>query len=302
MKAEKYDKKGAAATETVQNAYAKLNLTLDIVGDRSDGYHDLKMVMQSVELHDTVRIRESADEKITIECAERFIPRNPNNLAAKAAERFFEASGVSRRGLIIAIDKVIPVCAGMAGGSSDAAAVLLALRRMYAPGMSIETLCAIGESVGSDVPYCVFGGTALAEGKGEKLTRIPPMPSVPVVVCKPDFPISTPELFALVNMKKINLRPDTAGMIKNLEHADAEGAARRLYNVFEDVLPKKYGEVARIKSRMLDLGAAGACMTGSGPTVFGIFRDEVTAERAYASLSENYSRTFLTKMRSEPNT
>ena len=277
-------------------------MTLDIVGDRADGYHDLKMVMQSVELHDTVRIRESADERITIECAERFIPCNSNNLAAKAAERFFETSEVSRRGLLIEIDKAIPVCAGMAGGSSDAAAVLLALRRMYDPGMSIETLCAIGEGVGSDVPYCVFGGTALAEGKGERLTRISPMPRVPVVICKPDFPISTPELFALVNMKKINLRPDTIGMIKSLEHADVEGAARRLYNVFEDVLPKKYEEVARIKNRMLDLGAAGACMTGSGPTVFGPFRDDETAERAYASLSENYSRTFLTRTRSEPNT
>jgi 4-diphosphocytidyl-2-C-methyl-D-erythritol kinase len=301
LRAGEYGEKEADATEMTQNAYAKLNLTLDIVGVRADGYHDLRMVMQSIELHDTVRIREKCGADVAVECAARFVPRGSDNLAARAAERFFVMSGVPRRGLSISIDKVIPVCAGMAGGSADAAAVLLAMRRMYAPQMSAEELCGIGAAVGSDVPYCVFGGTALAEGRGEILTRLAPMPRMTAVVCKPDFPISTPELFALSDTRRITLRPDTEGVIKSLEGGNAGGVARRLYNVFENVLPKKYGEIGRIKDRLLGLGAEGACMTGSGSAVFGLFEDGCAAARAYESLSAEYAQTFLTATRSEPN-
>lgn len=277
-------------------AYAKLNLTLDILRQRPDGYHDLCMVMQSVSLHDRVQIRQTDSKSIVLHSGMEYLPCDQGNLAWKAAEAFFAATGMENPGLEITIDKKIPVCAGMAGGSSDAAAVLRGLRKLYAPDMPIETLCRIGEAVGSDVPYCVFGGTALAEGRGEQLTRLSPMPRCYVVLCKPPFPVSTPELFGCVHSKKLLCHPDTKGMITCLETKDLPGILRRIYNVFEDVLPEKYNEVFRIKSRMLDLGALSACMTGSGPTVFGLYTDRKKAEQAVWELKKEYEQTFFAEM------
>ncbi len=276
-----------------ESAYAKLNLTLDILGRRPDGYHEMKMIMLAVDLADQVSLSPREDGVLTVETALPFLPRDDGNIAAKAARAFFAALGRPCPGFTIAIDKQIPVCAGMAGGSSDGAAVLRVLRRAYAPGMPQEELETIAARVGSDVPFCVRGGSALAQGRGEILTDLPLPPPCRLVVCKPSFSISTPELFAQVRMKKLRCHPDTAGMLAALEAEDLEGMARRVYNVFEDVLPRRFSQVFQIKGNLLELGAMAASMTGSGPTVFGIFRDEETARRAAEVLRPHFPTTFV---------
>ncbi len=279
----------------IEPAYAKLNLTLDILGKRDDGYHEMNMVMQSIDLTDTLSVAAQDSPGLTLTCSAPYLPCDENNIAAKAVRRFFEARGEAAPGLIIHIDKRIPTCAGMAGGSSDGAAVLRTLRRMYAPDMPQEELEAIGALVGSDVPYCVRGNTALAQGRGEILSDLPSLPDCFFVVCKPAFPISTPELFAQVRVKKLGCHPDTRGMIRALEAGDLEAVAHRVYNVFEDVLPRKYEKVFAIKRRLLDLGAMTASMTGSGPTVFGMFSDEERARSAAQELKREFAATYFCK-------
>lgn len=274
-------------------AYAKLNLALDILGRRPDGYHDMRMVMQSIDLADQVTVSPQAEPGVSVNTDLPYLPRGDGNIAAKAAARFFEETGLSFSGLAIDIQKQIPVCAGMAGGSSDGAAVLRVLRRLCAPEMTCERLEEIGALVGSDVPYCVRGGTVLAEGRGERLTELPPLPPCWLVVCKPACSVSTPELFAQVRVKKLRCHPDVPGMIAALEQGDLEGIARRLYNVFEDVLPRRYIQVFEMKSALLEHGAMAASMTGSGPAVFGIFRDEESAARAAEALPAHCASVFL---------
>ena len=275
-------------------AYAKLNLTLDILGKRPDGYHDLCMVMQSVTLADTITLTENRGEGLRVRTNLRFLPTGEKNLAAAAALRFWEAREQEPENLDIAIEKRIPVCAGMAGGSSDAAAVLRALNARAGEPFSPRELAKVGERVGSDVPYCVLGGTALAEGRGEVLTPLPPLPRCWVVVCKPDFPVSTPELFAQADRVKLRRRPDTKGILAALEAGDLGGVARRMYNVFEDVMPRRlYVRVAEIKNELIQRGALGANMSGSGPTAFGLFDRREAAEEALAALRERYRDTFL---------
>lgn len=284
----------------IEPAYAKLNLTLDILGKREDGFHDLAMVMQSIDLTDTVSVIPQESSDLTLTCSAPYLPCDESNIAAKAVRRFFESVEQETPGLAIHIDKQIPTCAGMAGGSSDGAAVLRVLRRQYASDMAQEKLEAIGALVGSDVPYCVRGGTVLAKGRGELLTDLPPLPDCFFVVCKPPFPISTPELFAQVRVKKLRCHPDTAGMLNALEAQDLSGIAHRVYNVFEDVLPRKYAQVFEIKRRMLDLGAMTACMTGSGPTVFGLFSDKNRAKEAAQELKKSFRDTYCCKNINRP--
>ena len=276
-------------------AWAKLNLTLDILGKRPDGYHDLRMVMQSIDLCDMVSITFKERRGITLVTNLNYLPRDNSNIAVKAAELFFQETGIPPVGLTIRVDKHIPVAAGMAGGSSDGAAVLRLLRRALAPELPDRALEAMALQVGSDVPYCVRGGTALAEGRGEVLTDLPALPDCFLVVCKPSFPISTPELFARVRLRQLRCHPDTAGLSTALYNGDLSGVCRRVYNVFEDMLPRKYREVGEIKRQLMDLDAAAACMTGSGPTVFGVFTDEAMARQASEQLRQEYPQTFLTR-------
>lgn len=276
-------------------AYAKLNLTLDVLGARADGYHDLRMVMQSVSLADELTLT-CGGEGVRVRTSLPYLPRDGRNLAAQAARAFWEQTGRPSEGLEIHIAKRIPVCAGLAGGSSDAAAVLRALNERSGAPLSRMELARIGERVGSDVPYCVLGGTALAEGRGERLASLPPLPACHIVVCKPPFPISTPELFGRLDGKKLRRRPDSEGLLAALEAGDLAGVARRVYNVFEDVLaPHRAGEVAAIKGEMIDRGALGAAMSGTGPTVFGIFAREQAAAECCQALRESYGETFLTR-------
>ena len=275
-------------------ANAKLNLTLDVLGKRPDGYHDMRMVMQSITLSDTLTVKENGGRGLRVGTNLHFLPNNEKNLAAQAALRFWEARGTVVKGLDITIEKRIPVCAGMAGGSSDAAAVLRALNQMEGEPFSILELARIGERVGSDVPYCVLGGTALAEGRGEVLTPLPPLPHCWVVVCKPPFPISTPELFAQLDRVRVTRRPDTQGVMDALAAEDLEGVARRMYNVFEDVLPdRQRSRVADIKNTLIHCGALGATMSGTGPSAFGLFTQLEKAKSAWELLREQYRETFL---------
>ncbi len=278
-----------------ENACAKINLTLDILGKRSDGYHDLKMVMQSIDLCDAISLTPREDADLLLSCDAAYLPCDESNIAVKAVRRFFEATKLPAQGFAIQLEKHIPVCAGMAGGSSDGAAVLRLLKKLCAPELSQSELEAIAALVGSDVPYCVRGGTALAMGRGEILTDLPPLPDCFFVICKPSFPISTPELFAQVHVRKLRCHPDTDGMIRALEQGDLEGIAHRVYNVFETVLPRRYSQVFEIKSRLLDLGAMTASMTGSGPTVFGIFSEKKRAAEAASQLKKEFPATFLCK-------
>lgn len=275
-------------------APAKLNLSLDILRKREDGYHDLRMIMHSVSLADTLILEQTGEPGVRVKTNLSFLPNNEKNLAAMAALRFGEATGMNVDGLQITIKKQIPVCAGMAGGSSDAAAVLRALNARQDKPLSVEELARIGEKVGSDVPYCVLGGTALAEGRGEILTPLPPLPPCWFVLCKPAFAISTPELFGRVKCGKIRCRPDTKGQMEALERGDLAGVARRMYNVFEDVLCERHKrEIDAIKSVLVGQGALGAIMSGSGPTVFGVFDREEQAKQACELLRNNYKQTFL---------
>ncbi len=275
------------------SAPAKLNLTLDILRRREDGYHDLCMVMQSVTLADEVTLEKNSSGTITCESNWQHIPCDERNLAVKAANAFFAYTGITCDGIHITLLKKVPSGAGMAGGSTDAAAVLRGLRELYAPQLSRDELEMIGAQVGSDVPYCVRGGTALAQGRGEILQDIPSTLRCYYVICKPGFSVSTPMLFGCVKVDALQDRPDTEGMMQALAEGDSKKTAALLKNVFEEVLPEEFGEVFTIKKDLLANGALGAAMTGSGPTVFGVFESKETAEKAYAALKERYAETYL---------
>ena len=277
-------------------AYAKLNLTLDILRKRPDGYHDLRMVMQSIALHDTVTVcTETGDGDITVRKDREDLPGGPGNIAWKAARAFYDAVDMENGGTEILLEKHIPMQAGMAGGSADGAAVLQALRSLYAPEMSRQELERIGLQVGSDVPFCVRRGTALAEGRGEVLTDLPPLPACAIVVCKPEFGLSTPALFGRVRVEKLGRRPDHDAMKQALAAGNLGAVARQMGNVFEEVLTAEESrEIAYLKDVMLRCGALNAVMTGSGPTVFGLFAQKEQAERAAQTLRSRYAQLFLT--------
>jgi len=275
------------------SANAKINLTLDILRRREDGYHDLQMVMQSVTLADQLTVVPARGAEGTASSDLRFLPTGGKNLAQMAAAAFRRITGLGGE-VDVSIRKRVPVCAGLAGGSADAAAVLRAMNGLTGAGLSPAELAKIGEKVGSDVPFCVLGGTALAEGRGERLTPLPPLPPCHIVICKPSFSISTPQLFSRVNVRKIVRRPDTAGVLAALEAGDLAGVARRMYNVFEDVLEaRRLSEINEIKAALIDCGALGASMSGSGPSVFGLFEDKNSAQAAVERLREGYRDVFL---------
>ena len=280
---------------TVQ-APAKLNLTLDVLGRREDGYHDLRMIMQSVQMGDTLTLEQGKGESIRVKSNLGFLPTDGRNLAAAAALAFWKEQGIEPYPLDITLEKVTPVCAGLGGGSSDAAAVLRAMNELHGTGLTLEQLAVIGQKVGSDVPYCVLGRTALAEGKGEVLTTLPFLPRCWVVLCKPDFSVSTPALFQQIDSVRLRRRPDTEGVLRALETGDLPGVARRLYNVFEDALPERCAaKVNQVKHVLIQCGALGAAMSGTGSAVFGLFDREEDARAAQNELSALYPETFLTQ-------
>lgn len=271
------------------NAYAKINLTLDITGKRKDGYHLLRMVMQSVSLCDKLVITDS-DSGIRVIASRDEIPCNEDNTAYKAAAVFFEYTGAASN-LTIHIQKVIPSQAGLGGGSADAAAVLLALNKMYNAGMTTETLCKIGLQVGADVPFCIIGGTALAEGIGDKLTPLPALPLCHIVICKPPVGVDTKKAYALADDAAKKESGFTAAMLHAVRAGDLRAVAQNLGNEFEQVI--HLAQVNHIKSAMKQYGALGACMSGSGSAVFGIFEDLPKAVACQSALALVYSEVFV---------
>ncbi|MCL2821114.1 MAG: 4-(cytidine 5'-diphospho)-2-C-methyl-D-erythritol kinase [Oscillospiraceae bacterium] len=276
-------------------AYAKINISLDIISKMDNGYHNLKTIMQTVCLFDEVTIECSPGEGVKVKTGLPYIPNDARNIAGKAAVAFFDASNIKGYKTEISINKKIPVCAGLGGGSTDGACVIRLLDKMFNTEHDSSSLERIASSVGSDVPFSLYGGTKLVEGRGEKISKIPPLPHCYFVICKPPFSCSTPELFGLVKCEKIRARPDTEGIIKSLEKNDINGVARRMYNVFEDILPRGRQEIAEIKSTLLDNGAQGSVMTGSGPSVLGLFTDKTKAESAFEQLKDTYKDCFLTE-------
>ena len=276
----------------MEPAWAKLNLSLDVLGARSDGFHDLRMVMQSVDLHDDVTVTLDDTGVCRAETNRSYLPCGADNVAVRAAQVFLSRAGLTC-GVHIRLHKRIPVCAGLGGGSSDAAAVLRALERLTGAGFTRTQLEEMGAQVGSDVPYCVAGGTMLAEGRGEKLTVLKPAPRFFVAVCKPDFPISTPALFARVDGVTITDRPDTDAMLAAIEHGDADTLCANVRNVFEQALDGEQRErIETIKRDLLAYGAKTSAMTGSGSVVFGLFSDKAACRRACEALQGECVKTF----------
>lgn len=270
-----------------EKAWAKLNISLDVAERRTDGYHDMTMVMQTVSLCDEVHISFSESGRVQAKSNLSFIPGDERNLAVRAALCYLRAAGKEGQGMLITLDKKVPVGAGMGGGSSDAAAVLRALNRHFG-ALSPTALEELSASVGSDVPFCVRCGTALATGRGEKLETLPDMPPCDFVICKPDFSISTPELFRKLDQSSARCHPDTAGLLAALSEGNLDQLCRRMYNVFEDIDDRRMRVVKEIKGCLLDHGALGAVMTGTGSAVFGVFRPDAAPEQAVASLREEY--------------
>lgn len=274
-------------------ARAKLNLSLDVLGKRPDGFHELRMVMLSCSLADDVTVEtESAGDYIA-HTNRAYIPTGDKNVAVKAARAYYAALG-REGGAHIKITKRIPVCAGLGGGSTDAAAVLRALNELNGGALDEGRLYAAAMEAGSDVPYCLMGGTALAEGRGEVLRALPAMPRTHAVICMPHFSCSTPELFGRIDARRSRCHPDTGGMLDALSRGDVRGVAQRMYNVFEDVLDKRASRaVNSLKLLLLDNGALGAAMSGSGSAVFGLFPDEACARAAYAAARSVCREVFL---------
>jgi 4-diphosphocytidyl-2-C-methyl-D-erythritol kinase len=255
----------------VKKAYAKINLTLDVTGRRDDGYHTVLSVMQLVDIYDTVTVETHEGKGILLRSGAPYIPCDNRNSAWKAAQAFFRYCRMEPRGLRIAIDKRIPVGAGLGGGSADAAAVLHALNELYDMAIPADKLLEIGADVGADVPFCIMGGTALAEGIGDKLRPLRDMPDCRIVICKPPYSCSTPALYERFDLHRVNKHPDTEGFLSALEEGNLDQMCKRLFNVFENLIPEHSREIFEIKDSMFDSGALGASMTGTGSAIFGIF-------------------------------
>ena len=282
-------------TTIFEPAYAKINLTLDVLGKREDGYHDLKSVMQTISLRDDVEMDIGTGAPWKLLCDKPGIPCDQRNLAWKAAEVYCKALNKDPEGLEIRITKRIPSEAGLAGGSADAAAVLRGLNSYYGNPLSILALAELGAQVGSDVPFCVVGGTVMCEGRGERLRKLPDMPDCIFVVCKPEFSISTPELFRKIDEKQIPRRPDQNAMESALIAGDLLKVAQNLCNVFDPVVTEDHLELNYIKSIFQSYGAVGYQMSGSGSAVYGIVSEFEIAAVICNMLKENYPNIFIAK-------
>ncbi|QKS69637.1 4-(cytidine 5'-diphospho)-2-C-methyl-D-erythritol kinase [Paenalkalicoccus suaedae] len=283
--------------DKIVKAPAKINLTLDVLHKRDDGYHEVEMIMTTVDLADRIHLTVRPNKAITVESNNGFIPTDKNNLAFQAAfilqERYHVQSGVR-----IFIDKLIPMSAGLAGGSTDAAAVLRGLNDLWELGLSIEELADIGAEIGSDVPFCVHGKTALATGRGEKLTFIDPPPPCWVVLAKPPMGVSTKEIYGKLNLKTME-HPKTEQMIKALEEQNFSEICALLQNVMEPATFELAPDVKLIKDRLVSFGAEGTVMSGSGPTVFALARSESKAIRLSNGLKGFMDHVFVVRILGE---
>lgn len=274
-------------------AYGKINISLDVIGKREDGYHLLRMIMQNIDIYDELNF-EKCSEGIHIKSNKHFLPVDSNNLVYKAAELFKNTYGISD-GVNIDIVKNIPVAAGMAGGSADAAATLKAMRELYKNDISDDELMELGLKIGADVPYCILGGTALCEGIGEIITPLKSFNNHILVVVKPNFGVSTKEVYKALDINKIFKHPNTESLILAMENNDIEFVSNNMKNLLENVTIRKYPVLKQIKEEMIKSGALGSMMSGSGPTIFGFFDDMLKAQRCFEKLRIKYRECFITR-------
>ena len=274
-------------------AYGKVNISLDVVGKREDGYHLLSMIMQNIDLYDEIEV-EKQECGIILECNKSYVPVDNRNLAYKAAEIFKERYDVVD-GVKINIEKNIPVSAGLAGGSTDAAAVLKVMNKLFNVNATEEELMELGLKLGADIPYCIHGGTALCEGIGEIITPIKPFRDKIVVLVKPAFGVSTKEVYKNFNLEKVKQHPKTAEIINAIENDDLNFVASNMKNLLENVTLRKHKILIKIKDDMIACGAINSMMSGSGPTVFAFFDDMLKAQRCFEKMKKKYSDVFITR-------
>lgn len=272
--------------EIALKALAKINLGLDVVRRREDGYHEVKMIMQTIHLFDRLTIEKQEEPGISISTNLSFLPVNENNLIYKAGKLLMDEFEI-KEGVHVKLDKRIPVAAGMAGGSTDAAAMLYGMNQLFALKLKREELMERGVKIGADVPYCLMRGTALAEGIGEKLRPISPMVKCPVLIAKPQISVSTKFVYQNLKLDDNTLHPDIDQLIRDIEQKDLSGICSHMGNVLESVTIPNYPIIAQIKEQMMKSGAKGAMMSGSGPTVFGLFEEEEQAKKAYQDMKES---------------
>lgn len=280
-------------------APAKINLSLDVLHKRPDGYHEVKMVMTTIDLADRVELAPLASDTIQIISHNRFVPDDHRNLAYQAAKLLKETFGV-RKGVAISITKTIPVAAGLAGGSSDAAATLRGLNKLWQLGLTIDELAELGAKIGSDVSFCVYGGTALATGRGEKIEHLPAPPPCWVILAKPTIGVSTAEVYRNLNVQR-TFHPDVDGMVQAIKDRDYERICSLVGNTLEDVTLKMHPEVAHIKEQMKRFGADAVLMSGSGPTVFGLVQYDSRLQRIYNGLRGFCDQVFAVRLLGERN-
>lgn len=278
-------------------ARAKINLGLDVLSKREDGYHEVRMVMQTIGLYDRIIMKKIKFPEIKIVTNLSFLPVNENNLVYKAAKLLIDEFGI-QEGVFIDLNKFIPVAAGMAGGSSDAATVLYGMNKLFHLNLSVKQLMERGVKIGADVPYCIMRGTALAEGIGEKLTKITPMPKCFVVIAKPPINVSTKLVYENLDMNGVEHHPDIDGIIEAIEQKDLAGLADKMGNVLENVTIPLYPVIEKIKLDMKKHGAIQAMMSGSGPTVFGLFDEYQTALKCVEELklADNARQIYVTEI------
>ena len=274
-------------------AYAKVNISLDVVGKREDGYHLLRMIMQNIDLYDEI-IVEKQSRDITIECNKNYVPTDSRNLAYKAAVAFKERYNISE-GLKIKIFKNIPVSAGLAGGSTDAAAVLKLMNKIFEVNAPKEELMELGLKLGADIPYCIQGGTALCEGVGEIITPLKSFKDKIIVLVKPSFGVSTKEVYKNFDIEKVKKHPETEALIKAMAEDDLRYVAYNMRNLLENVTLKKHKVLISLKEEMNKYGGINSMMSGSGPTVFAFFDDMLKAQKCFEKMKEKYNEVFLTR-------
>ncbi|WFD10129.1 4-(cytidine 5'-diphospho)-2-C-methyl-D-erythritol kinase [Tepidibacter hydrothermalis] len=270
---------------------AKINLSIDVLGKRADNYHLVEMIMQTIDLYDNVNIEE-IDSGIIIDSDNEYVPTDSSNIAYKAADLIKRKFNINK-GVKISINKNIPVAAGLAGGSTNAAAVLVGLNKMWDLKLTEDNLMELGLQLGADVPFCILGGAAVAEGIGEKLTRIEGLESVKILICKPDILVSTKWVYENLDINGLSKRPNTKNILNNLKENDVQALAKNMCNVLESVTENEYTQIKEIKKKMIEHHALGSMMSGSGPTVFGIFDNLDCAQKAKEELKQLYKQTYL---------
>ncbi len=278
-------------------ALAKVNLGLDVLRKREDGYHEVRMIMQTIHLYDQLEIKKTKETGIFIQSNLDFLPTNENNLIYKAALLLMDTYGI-KEGIAVNLQKHIPIAAGLAGGSTDAAAVLYGMNKLFGLRLKHTKLMELGVSIGADVPYCLMRGTALAEGIGEKLRSLPPMPKCPVLIAKPGISVSTKFVYENLKLDRDTVHPDIAAQIAAIRRKDLQAVAEHMGNILETVTEVQFPVIGEIKRCMTEHGAIGAMMSGSGPTVFGLFADGAAAKAAFEAVRRSHlaKQVYLTSV------